>query len=158
MKPQTVTASPPVDLNRYRPCVGIILTNAAGLIFIGERADAPGAWQMPQGGIDAGEDVPSAALRELNEEIGTDKAAIKSITSTWLAYDFPPGIGRGKWAGQKQRWVLATFTGDDGDIDLTADQHQEFMDWRWATADEVLSLIVEFKRDVYQRALNELLG
>ncbi|MBV6633635.1 MAG: RNA pyrophosphohydrolase [Alphaproteobacteria bacterium] len=151
-------ADQPRDLSQHRPCVGVMLTNADGLIFIGERSDAPGAWQMPQGGIDKGEDVVSAALRELKEETGTDKAEVLRVTGGWLAYDFPPNHGLGKWVGQKQRWVLARFTGEDSDIDLTADDHQEFITWRWATAEEVLSLIVEFKRPVYEAAIAELLG
>lgn len=147
--------------SEYRPCVGIVLINDHGMIFIGERTDVPGAWQMPQGGVDAGEDVEEAALRELQEEIGTDKADIIQVTPSEFYYDFPNEMRshprRGKWRGQRQRWVLARFTGTEDDVDLTADKHQEFGRWRWATADEVVNAIIPFKRAVYQAVLAELL-
>ena len=147
--------------SEYRPCVGIVLINEHGAIFIGERTDVAGAWQMPQGGIDPGEDVATAALREMKEEIGTDKAEIIGITPREFYYDYPDKIGkhtrRGKWRGQRQRWVLARFTGHEDDFDLTADDHQEFGQWRWATADEVVNAIIPFKRAVYQAVLAELL-
>ncbi|MEO0393895.1 MAG: RNA pyrophosphohydrolase [Pseudomonadota bacterium] len=148
--------------DEYRPCVGVVLQNDQGLIFIGERTDAPGAWQMPQGGIDKGESVPAAALRELGEEIGTQKAEIERLTTDWHYYDFPADIrekaSKGKWLGQRQHWALARFTGTDQDIDLTADDHQEFSQWRWATPDDVIALIVGFKRPVYEAVLAELLA
>lgn len=147
--------------SEYRPCVGIVLINDHGMIFIGERTDVPGAWQMPQGGIDAGEDVEEAALRELQEEIGTDKADIIQVTPSEFYYDFPNEMRshprRGKWRGQRQRWALARFTGTEDDVDLTADKHQEFGRWRWATADEVVNAIIPFKRVVYRAVLAELL-
>lgn len=145
----------------YRPCVGIILRNQDGLLFFGERHHAPGAWQMPQGGIDDDETIEQAAMREMGEEIGTQKATITRVTADWHFYDFPAEMQkqkwRGKWLGQRQHWVLADFTGTDSDIDLTADDHQEFSQWRWATAEEVLAGIVDFKRPVYEAVLAELL-
>ena len=146
----------------YRACVGIVLRNVDGLIFLAERHDAPGSWQMPQGGLDNGETIEQAALRELSEEIGTRNARIVGITADWHYYDFPPELRkqkwRGKWRGQRQRWVLADFIGQDSDIDLTADDHQEFSQWRWATAAEVLTGIIAFKQPVYEAVLTELLG
>lgn len=149
------------DPARYRPCVGIILVNAEGLIFTGERTDAPGAWQMPQGGIDKGESIEQCALRELREEIGTDKADILAVSAGWYFYDLPAKLQkklwRGGYLGQRQRWVLVRFTGTDDDIDLTADRHQEFGRWRWATPEQVIADIVDFKRATYDGALAELL-
>ena len=151
------------DPRLYRPNVGIALFSKRGHVFLGRRINAHGPfqWQMPQGGVDAGEDVEEAALRELQEEIGTDKADIIQVTPSEFYYDFPNEMRnhprRGKWRGQRQRWVLARFTGTEDDVDLTADKHQEFGRWRWATADEVVNAIIPFKRAVYQAVLAELL-
>lgn len=152
----------------YRPCVGITLINPAGLIWIGTRAnvngqaEGPGSWwQMPQGGIDAGENPQTAAVRELYEETGVRSVEILGQTSEWLAYDLPtnlvPKSWGGRFRGQTQMWIAMRFTGDDSEVNITppAGHQVEFVSWRWAPAAEVLELIVPFKRDVYARVLAE---
>jgi putative (di)nucleoside polyphosphate hydrolase len=150
----------------YRPCVGIVLLNRAGLIWIGRRCETiiedPANWQMPQGGIDADEDPAIAAIRELAEETGTDKAEIIAGTAAWHDYDLPPDLVgsalKGRFRGQRQKWFAMRFLGEDGDFNIHAPpggHEPEFDDWRWATADEVLSLIVAFKRPVYEAVLAE---
>lgn len=145
----------------YRPCVGICLLNKDGLIFAGERISTPGAWQMPQGGIDAGEDVLLAAKRELKEEIGTDKMDVIALHPEKLRYDLPSELNgklwRGKYHGQEQQWVYARFTGTDTDIALDADDHPEFSQWQWCEPDRLMGLIVPFKRDVYEKVMAELM-
>ena len=142
----------------YRPCVGVVLVRADGTIFTGERIDTPGAWQMPQGGIDDGETPCEAALRELEEETGVSSAlvAVEAELKDWVTYDLPQHlIGKlwgGKYRGQKQRWFLLRFNGEDEDIDITRN-HREFSRWRWSTSDEVVSDIVPFKRSVYEQVL-----
>ena len=141
----------------YRANVGIVLVNAAGGIFVGRRRDTPGAWQMPQGGIDVGETVRAAALRELAEEAGTDKAEAVAETPDWLTYDLPRSLARrlwgGRYRGQAQKWVLMHFTGTDGDIDLFRHTPPEFDAWRWVSTPELLASIVAFKRPVYEQVL-----
>jgi putative (di)nucleoside polyphosphate hydrolase len=136
----------------YRRGVGIALFNAAGLVFAGERLDSPGAWQMPQGGIDPGEEPWPAALREMREEIGADKAE-KLAETDWLRYDLPSEltshVWHGRYRGQEQKWFAARFTGQDGDIDLNAHHHPEFRAWRWVKLSEMPALIVPFKRGLY---------
>jgi putative (di)nucleoside polyphosphate hydrolase len=137
----------------YRRNVGLMLLNAQGLAWVGRRFDTPDAWQMPQGGIDEGETAEEAALRELEEEIGTAKAEILFSTPGWLTYDLPPDLAariwKGKWRGQAQRWFALRFTGQDSDIDI-ATKHPEFSAWRWVPRVELPKLIVEFKRPVYE--------
>ncbi|MCE9648434.1 MAG: RNA pyrophosphohydrolase [Parvibaculum sp.] len=145
----------------YRPCVGIMLINREGLIFVGNRIQAidagPLTWQMPQGGIDAGEDPRTAAFRELREETGVhkSKAEIVGEIEEWLTYDLPPHLVghalKGKYRGQKQRWFAMRFLGEDEDIDIAADAHQEFSEWAWVAIDELADLIVPFKRGIYER-------
>lgn len=122
-------------------------------MFVGERIDTPGAWQMPQGGIDDGEDPWPAALRELEEEVGTAKAERLGETD-WLRYDLPPDlvghVWRGRFRGQEQKWFAARFLGTDADIALDAHHHPEFGAWRWAPLGELPALIVPFKRPLYQ--------
>ena len=139
----------------YRPCAGVMLINPGGLIFAGQRKDNPvSAWQMPQGGIDAGEKPRAAALRELWEETGVTADLVEFIAKSpdWLTYDLPEELlGRvwgGKFRGQRQRWFLFRFLGRDDQIDI-ATEHPEFSEWRWVTADEMLASIVPFKRAVY---------
>lgn len=137
----------------YRTCVGLVLFNPEGKVFIGERIDTPGAWQMPQGGVDKGESVEEAALRELEEEVGTDKAEILHICTEKTSYDLPDHLVRrlwgGRYRGQEQTWVALRFTGCDSDIRLYAHHTPEFRDWRWATLTEAAQSAVPFKRTTY---------
>ena len=141
----------------YRPCVGICLFNQDGQVFVAERVDAPGAWQMPQGGIDKGEDPRDAAFRELEEEIGTGAAGFIKRTDEWLYYDLPDDligkVFKGKYRGQKQIWFALRFTGQDKDINLETD-HPEFKRWKWVALEEIAELIVPFKRDIYVEVIN----
>ncbi len=143
----------------YRPNVGAVLFNQTGRVLVARRADlpnaegAPGGWQLPQGGIDADEDPRGAVLRELAEEIGTDRAEIIGEHPDWLTYDLPPdllGIALGgRYRGQRQRWFALRFLGTDTDIRLDADPHPEFDAWRWADLAELPLLAPDFKRDIY---------
>jgi putative (di)nucleoside polyphosphate hydrolase len=143
----------------YRPCVGLMLLNQRGDVFVAQRVDQRGeAWQMPQGGIDPGEDPRSAAFRELHEEIGTDKAEILAESQHWHHYDLPahlvPKVWGGKYRGQAQRWFALHFLGEDCDIDLDA-HHPEFRAWCWVSLERLPDLIVPFKRDVYSKVMAE---
>ena len=149
------------DLPFYRPAVGIMLVNPAGLAFVGRRIDMPAglaAWQMPQGGIDPGESPREAAFRELKEEVGTDKADILAETEGWLHYDLPADIASrmwtGRWRGQRQKWFLMRFTGRDSDIN-PATEHPEFDAWEWVEPERLPELIVPFKRRLYSDLLAE---
>jgi len=144
----------------YRPNVGAVLFNRAGLVFVGRRADQPDAedttrgWQLPQGGMDEDADPRRAVMRELAEEIGTNRAEIIGEHPDWLTYDLPQhllGIAlRGKYRGQKQRWFALRFTGEDSDIRLDADPHPEFDAWHWVPIEELPALAVDFKRPIYE--------
>ena len=145
----------------YRPNVGAVLFNHEGRVLVARRAPQPGrgetgsgAWQLPQGGMDEGESPRAAILRELSEEIGTDRAEILAEHDDWLHYDLPEHlVGQvwgGKWRGQRQRWFALRFTGHDSDIRLDADAHQEFDAWRWAALEELPGLAVAFKRPIYE--------
>lgn len=143
----------------YRPGVGIMLLNCHGLVFGGRRIDTPGtAWQMPQGGIDEGESPRCAAMRELKEETGTDKAEIIAESRGWLSYDLPPEMAAtiwgGRYRGQRQKWFALRFTGTDSDIDIETAE-PEFNAWKWVALDEVPRLIVGFKRPVYEKIVAE---
>lgn len=144
---------------KYRPCVGIVLINQAGLVFIGERRGMAGDnWQMPQGGIDRGEQPFRAAKRELLEETGVDQIAMLAESADWHCYKVPkerrPKYWKDRYVGQCQRWFAFQFTGRDDDVNL--DLHEpEFSLWRWAPAEEVLGVAVSFKRHVYQAVLDE---
>ena len=144
----------------YRPCVGVVLTRADGTIFVGERINAPGAWQMPQGGIDEGEDPRAAALRELEEETGvsSDLVSVEAVTRDWVRYDLPEDlvgkVWKGRFRGQEQKWFLMRFRGEDGDVKIDA-KHPEFSRWTWMPAAEVIANIVPFKRAVYEAVLGE---
>jgi putative (di)nucleoside polyphosphate hydrolase len=140
----------------YRRGVGIVLVNAKGRVFVAERIDTKDAWQMPQGGIDKGETPREAALRELHEETGTDKARIIGVTRSWLRYDLPADlqskVWKGKYRGQEQKWFLMRFTGIDADINLETG-HPEFARWKWMALSHVPRAIVGFKREIYKQVV-----
>jgi putative (di)nucleoside polyphosphate hydrolase len=140
----------------YRPCVGIVLLNAEGGVFGGQRIDNPGpAWQMPQGGIDEGEDPVTAARRELAEETGVPADMVTPLAETadWVHYDLPlemvPRIWKGRFRGQKQKWFAWRLDGPDSVIDI-AQKHPEFSTWCWMTPEALIEAAVPFKRDVYR--------
>ncbi|GGE42214.1 RNA pyrophosphohydrolase [Primorskyibacter flagellatus] len=158
MTPKDIPALP------YRPCVGIMLANDEGRVFVGQRIDNPGpAWQMPQGGIDPGEDPREAALRELWEETGVvaEMVEIEAETAGWIPYDLPPDLAgklwKGRYRGQEQKWFLMRFRGTDSDVNI-ATAHPEFSRWQWMAASDLVDNIVPFKRDVYRAVLAELGG
>ena len=141
----------------YRPAVGVMLLNSQGLVFVGKRIDQTvEGWQMPQGGIDKGEEPREAALRELKEEAGTNKAHIIAEMDDWITYDLPThlvGVAfHGKYRGQRQKWFAMRFTGKDSDINLHAHE-PEFSDWKWLAIGELPHVIVPFKRDSYAKVV-----
>lgn len=151
----------PEDIARlpYRPCVGVMLANPRGHVFVGQRIDNnTAAWQMPQGGIDPGEDPRDAALRELFEETGVtaDLVGIEAESDNWIPYDLPhdivPRIWKGRYKGQEQKWFLLRFHGADADINIEVD-HPEFSEWRWLPVEELIANIVPFKRGVYEQVV-----
>lgn len=144
---------------KYRLGVGIMLINRDEQVFVAHRLDIPGdTWQMPQGGIDDGEEPDAAALRELKEEIGTDKAEIIAESKGWLQYRLPRElIGHawgGRWQGQRQKWFIMRFLGRDEDINL-ATEHAEFDAWKWVPIARLPDIVVSFKRQVYLNLLAE---
>jgi putative (di)nucleoside polyphosphate hydrolase len=162
-----VSGMPPENLP-YRPCVGIVVLNGAGLVFIGRRIDGPEhvdethAWQMPQGGIDPGEQPWPAALRELREETGIRSVERLAEVPDWLEYDIPASLigqaWKGKYRGQRQKWFAVRFTGAESEIDIAhpdGEHEAEFAAWRWEPVQNVPDLVVPFKRAVYQRVVRE---
>jgi putative (di)nucleoside polyphosphate hydrolase len=154
------------EITEYRPCVGVMLLNAQGQVWIGRRYDKANEegegywWQMPQGGIDKGEDPREAAFRELAEETGVTSAEFVAASQHWYNYDLPAHLigksWKGKYRGQTQKWIVLRFTGDESEIDLHPPCHeQEFDQWRWAHMDEMMGLIVPFKRQVYAQVIAE---
>ncbi len=144
----------------YRPCAGVMLVNRDGRVFVGQRLDSVlEAWQMPQGGIDPGEDPLEAAWRELWEETGVARAHAELVAAApeELTYDLPEDliakVWKGKWRGQRQRWFLFRFTGDDSHINI-ATAEPEFRAWRWAEPAELPDIIVPFKRELYRQLLD----
>jgi putative (di)nucleoside polyphosphate hydrolase len=150
----------------YRSCVGIMVLNYQGRAFIGRRRDGPEhvddihAWQMPQGGIDPGEDPWRAALRELWEETGIHSVERLGEVAEWLTYDIPRAIAgeawNGKYRGQSQKWFALRFTGPDSEIDIAhpgGGHKPEFVDWRWEPIDNLPGLVIPFKRPVYERVV-----
>jgi putative (di)nucleoside polyphosphate hydrolase len=148
----------PLSPEGYRPCVGILLLDDLGRIFVGERLDTPGAWQMPQGGIDAGETPVDAAFRELKEETGIDAATLLGISTEWRSYDLPPELAATAWAGrfrgQTQLWAAFRFTGSADDIDIST-EIPEFGQWKWTDPRTLLEEIIDFKRALYTEVLAE---
>lgn len=152
----------PEDLP-YRPCVGVMLVNDRGMAFIGKRIDNKEGdwWQMPQGGMDDGEDIVTAGLRELQEETGVSaqNATLLAHSREELLYDLPKKLvgtlWGGKYRGQRQHWLLMRFTGSDSDIDLEAHNPPEFCEWKWADPELLPELIVPFKKRVYRAVLEE---
>ncbi|MCJ2185319.1 RNA pyrophosphohydrolase [Novosphingobium beihaiensis] len=147
----------------YRPCVGVMLVNHDGKVFVGKRIDTKEGdwWQMPQGGVDKGEELKDAAHRELWEETGVQEqhVTILARTKEELLYDLPDELlgklWKGKYRGQRQHWFLGRFEGSDADIDLNAHQPPEFLDWKWVEAETLPELIVPFKKRVYRAVLEE---
>lgn len=149
----------------YRPCVGVALFARDGRVFVGKRLAAAGpehvageyAWQMPQGGIDPGEDPLVAARRELEEETGVRSVSLLGESADWYAYDLPPGVTawKGRWRGQTQKWFAFRFEGEESEIDIAAPggHEPEFEAWRWERLERVPELIIPFKRPVYERVV-----
>lgn len=150
----------PYQLRPYRPCVGIMLVNKQGQIFVGQRVDAKtDAWQMPQGGMEEGESASQAAVRELWEETGCKSVRYITELDEWLSYDVPPALADRIWEarfrGQTQKWVALLFEGEDSEINLAL-HTPEFSAWRWAKKEELPHLAISFKRDVYKSVVTQL--
>ncbi|KAJ6429867.1 hypothetical protein OIU85_005940 [Salix viminalis] len=145
----------------YRPNVGVCLINSDNLVFVASRLNVPGAWQMPQGGIEDGEEPKSAAIRELLEETGVVSAEIIAEVPNWLTYDFPPAVKTkvnrlwgGEWHGQAQKWFLMRLTKDESEINLASGEADpEFAEWKWTSPEEVIEQAVDYKRPTYEEVM-----
>jgi putative (di)nucleoside polyphosphate hydrolase len=149
-----------IELLPYRRGAGLMIVNSALEVFVGRRNDTrTELWQMPQGGIDEGEGVIEAALREMKEETGTDNAKLLAETKNWYHYDLPhylvPKLWNGKYRGQKQKWLLFKFLGDDSEFDLATHDSVEFLDWKWVKMEELPHIIVPFKKQLYISIIEE---
>ena len=151
------------DTPLYRPNVGLMILNAEGHVFTGQRLDRPAkgqAWQMPQGGIDDGEEPQTAAYRELQEETGIKVEMVQLVAESkgWISYDFPADLSqklwKGRYQGQTQRWFLMRFTGEDAQINIQTEE-PEFSDWKWMPTADLIDNIVPFKRHIYRQVLAE---
>lgn len=164
---------PPASAPAYRPCVGVMLINAAGLVFVGRRRNrrlvehvAPGyEWQMPQGGIDAGEDPLAAAKRELREETNVSSVTLLAEAPAWYSYDLPFDIyqkaWKGRYQGQRQKWFAFRFNGPESEIDINfpaGGQKPEFDGWRWEKMTALPGLVIPFKRQVYEKVIADFVG
>jgi putative (di)nucleoside polyphosphate hydrolase len=152
------------EITAYRACVGVMLLNRHGLVWIGRRFDKQNDegkghwWQMPQGGLDKDEDPKLCALRELEEETGITSAEVIAESPGWYTYDLPDHLigksWKGRYRGQTQKWFALRFLGEDSEVNLAPPGHtQEFDQWRWASMDDLMDLIVPFKRGVYQQVI-----
>jgi putative (di)nucleoside polyphosphate hydrolase len=145
----------------YRPCVGVMVLNKDGLVFVGCRVgyeDDPHAWQLPQGGVDEDEELETAALRELLEETGISSVELLGQSRQWISYDLPEGVAKGwkrKFKGQSQKWFVYQFLGQDSEINLNYTKHVEFSQWRWVPVEEIINMVVPFKRAVYESVVSE---
>ena len=142
----------------HRPCAGIMLLNSDNQVFVAKRIDTlVEAWQMPQGGIDEGEDPKEAAIRELEEETGVTNASIIAEYEGWLSYDLPEElygkVWKGKYGGQTMKWFVMRYIGQDKDINIET-EHPEFSEWKWVDFDALVDMVVPFKRDVYKLAID----
>lgn len=149
-----------LDVTKYRPGVGLMLFNKLGKVFVGDRIDEfEESWQMPQGGIDDNEDIRKALFREVSEEIGTMNIEIVMETKTWLYYDLPgdraSDMWDGKYIGQRQKWFLCRFLGQDSEININAHHIPEFSSWKWVDRSELVGLAVDFKKKLYIDVLSE---
>lgn len=154
------TKKPSMEKRPYRKGVGAVLFNAGGLVFVARRIDTSvDAWQLPQGGVKSGEKRRMAVLRELAEEIGTDKAKIIARSSRKFYYDLPEALADkvwgGRYRGQEQRWYALRFVGSDSDIDLAASEHPEFNAWRWVPIGDLPTLAIAFKQKMYREIVDE---
>lgn len=143
----------------FRPGVGMMIINKEGCVFVGKRIDSKAnGWQMPQGGIDIGETPSGAAMREMEEEIGTNKGRIIAESKKWYSYRIPefliPRLWDGQYCGQRQKWFLIEFTGEDSDITIQT-EHPEFSEWHWVDFSELLSDIIPFKAKLYKQVIKE---
>lgn len=146
------------DSKPYRKGVGVMVFNSQGLVFVGQRVDFDCAWQMPQGGLDDGEDPGQGALRELREETNITSVQVVATSSEWYYYDFPKDLGEklwnGQFRGQAQKWFLMAFFGDESEINLQ-NHCMEFSNWKWIEMQELPNIIVPFKKEIYTKVINE---